>query len=770
LSPTTKRTGALRVAILIGRFPPHDVGGAERQADRLAQALAERGHDVTVITRRWPGRAARETRGGVTIVRTPVALFGPVRSALDAAVTLGTLRRMRPAPDVVLAFQSFVSGWIAGLADAWLGLPSVVWVRGENEYRFDRLPRLYPPAKLAWKQARRVLVQAEAHRTALLANVAERNPLLAERIAPRLEVLGNGVDLPESPAPPGDDWLYVGRLIAHKRVDLLLEALAASRGTPAERPLWIVGDGPERAALEARARALGVDARFEGMRPRPELASYHARARAIVLPSTEGEGLPNALLEAMAAGVPAVATDVPGVAELVDGAGVLAAPGDAGSLADALRRLSDPTERARASAAARARAAECGFDVVAGRLEHVLREAAATAPRIWLVGPDPGSRGGVAAVGRQFLVSPLGRNYRLAHLSTYEPGSVGTRLRAAGWGVGKIAGALLFRPPDLIQIQVASTGSFARKIVVGSMARARGVPMVVRIHGGGFDQFLARSPGFVLAAARWWLKGADQVIALSERWAERLRPLLPGVTIDVVPNPIEVARFADLAAARFARWRSGEPDPAPHALFLGDVIGRKGVFDLIAAWAEVVRRHPAAQLTLAGTGDLEGARAAAKEAGVEANVALKGWVNFPEKRRLLGEATLFVLPSYVEGVPISLLEAMAAGLPSVVTPVGGVLDAITDGEEAFVVAPGDRAALARALLSLVESPARARELAETARRRADAFDITVYAAGLDAVYHRILGARAPLARIEVVPRGERGERADAAERAEGAAP
>ena len=66
----------MNVGILIGRFPPHDVGGAERQADRLAAALVARGHAVTVITRRWPGRAPREERDGFTIVRTPVGLDG----------------------------------------------------------------------------------------------------------------------------------------------------------------------------------------------------------------------------------------------------------------------------------------------------------------------------------------------------------------------------------------------------------------------------------------------------------------------------------------------------------------------------------------------------------------------------------------------------------------------------------------------------------------------------------------------------------------------
>ena len=85
---------------------------------------------------------------------TPVALAGPARSALDAAATLMALKALSPRPDVVLAFQTYVSGAIAALADLTLGLPSVVWLRGENEYRFDRHPERWTPSVFAWRQAR----------------------------------------------------------------------------------------------------------------------------------------------------------------------------------------------------------------------------------------------------------------------------------------------------------------------------------------------------------------------------------------------------------------------------------------------------------------------------------------------------------------------------------------------------------------------------------------------------------------------------------------
>ena len=724
----------MNVGILIGRFPPHDVGGAERQADRLAAELAARGHRVTVITRRWPGRAPRETRDGFTIVRTPVALDGVARSAVDAAVTLRVIGALSPRPDVLLGFQTYISGAIAGLADVAFGIPSVVWVRGENEYRFDRRPDLYTPSKFAWKQARRILVQSPGHRERMLAYVARKDALLSERLAPRIDVLGNGVDVPALPVVGGEDWLYIGRLIGHKGLPVLLDALARVKGTAAERPLWVVGDGPERAALEGEAKRRGIDARFVGMVDRDALPDWWEKAAAIVLPSTEGEGLPNALLEAMAAGVPPIATALPGVEELVDGVGRVVPVGDAAGLADALAALAEPVERRRLAAAARARVSTCAFDRVAGELEAVLEAAAEPAPRVWVVAPDPDSPGGVAAVARQVLVSPLSRHYRMSMLPTYRRGSILARSWHGATGIARIAAGLVLRRPELVHLKVASRGSFARKVTVGALCRLRGVPLLVHVHGGGFDRFVESSPSPVQRLAHWLLESTPQVLSLSERWAERLRPLFPRARIDVLTNPVEVARFDDLARARFAGDHRGEP----LAVFLGDLVERKGVYDLVAAWAEVVRAVPGARLVLCGTGQIDRVRAAAEASGVADQVDLPGFVGPDEKRRLLGAATLFVLPSYVEGVPISLLEAMAAGLPSVVTPVGGVLDAVADGREAIVIAPGDRGALAQAMIRILTTPALARTLGEGARRRVEVFDVVAYADRLDGVYRTVL--------------------------------
>jgi glycosyltransferase involved in cell wall biosynthesis len=245
----------------------------------------------------------------------------------------------------------------------------------------------------------------------------------------------------------------------------------------------------------------------------------------------------------------------------------------------------------------------------------------------------------------------------------------------------------------------------------------------------------------VARLARWWFTGTAEVLTLSERWAKRLQPIFPNAFIEVAANPIETARFDDLACARFALPVPDPPPPpdAPRvALFLGDLLPRKGVYDLVAAWVAVVAEFPGARLVLAGTGEKDGLLIAAAAAGVAHAIEFPGWVEPAAKRALLARADLLVLPSYIEGVPISLLEGMAAGLPSVVTPVGGVLDTVTDEREVLVVPAGDRTALARAIVRLFASPALARRMGEAARRKGAEYDIEVYVDHLDAIYERII--------------------------------
>ena len=176
---------------------------------------------------------------------------------------------------------------------------------------------------------------------------------------------------------PAGTFVFAGRLTAQKGLGTAIGALAL---VP-EASLLVVGDGPDRAALEQQATAAGLDGRmrFLGARPRGEAVALLAGADAALLPS-DWENLPHAAVEALAIGTPVVATAVGGVPEVVhDGVnGLLVPAGDPEALAAAIRRVLDEDGlRARLAAAAAGSVSELSRDAVYGRLEQLLEEAAA---------------------------------------------------------------------------------------------------------------------------------------------------------------------------------------------------------------------------------------------------------------------------------------------------------------------------------------------------------------------------------------------------------
>jgi glycosyltransferase involved in cell wall biosynthesis len=313
-----------------------------------------------------------------------------------------------------------------------------------------------------------------------------------------------------------------------------------------------------------------------------------------------------------------------------------------------------------------------------------------TKPHILMLGTSLAAPGGMTSVVRTLRAAGLFATYNITYVSTYEKKGLVTQLRVMLVATSFLLGRLLSGGLSLVHAHSASRGSFWRKSFLCALARTFGVPYVFHIHSGEFPVFFEKECG---AAARWWvrktLQKASAVVCLSESWQAQIGAIAPGAKTLVIGNPVLVPTH--LTDVR---------DPARRVLFLGRLREKKGVFDLIRALPEVQRHFPALCFVLAGDEGEAEVRALAGQLGVMEMIQLPGWVDGEEKQQLLKSADVFVLPSYFEGLPVGLLEAMATGVPVVATPVGGVPDVVDDGVHGLLVTPGDVPGLAAALLRL----------------------------------------------------------------------
>ncbi|MEP7070727.1 MAG: glycosyltransferase family 4 protein, partial [Usitatibacter sp.] len=233
---------------------------------------------------------------------------------------------------------------------------------------------------------------------------------------------------------------------------------------------------------------------------------------------------------------------------------------------------------------------------------------------------------------------------------------------------------------------------------------------------------------------RWIYASAERVIALSEEWREALSAMEPASRVVVIPNPVEIPS-----------WQSALDAGPPTVLFLGMIKERKGVHDLLRAWPGVRREVPGARLVLGGVGDVDEARALARALGVEASIEMPGWIVGDAKDALMKRAWVFALPSHYEALPMSVLEAQAAGVPVVSTRVGGIPAAVDHGRTGILLEPRDVPGLEAALTHLLSDEGQRKAVGRAARgAAAERFSADVLVPKVDAIWREIVpGAERP---------------------------
>ena len=296
----------------------------------------------------------------------------------------------------------------------------------------------------------------------------------------------------------------------------------------------------------------------------------------------------------------------------------------------------------------------------------------------------------------------------------------------------------LFRfRPHIVHLHTSQGIAWLKDTFFVVISKTFHVRVILHMHGGNFDTIYRENPRILQSYTRMILGLADAVISVSTEWKLRLAKLIPVDRVLTFKNCLDIQTFPSNGACKAGH--------AVNVLFLGRIGPLKGAFDLISAIHCLQSSRFDLHVWMVGQEEREGDfRYAQNILGgyqLTDTCEVLGPLHREKVLQLFHDASVFVLPSYYEGLPMALLEALAAGLPVIATSVGGIPEVVQDTYNGFLISPGNIPALADALAKL-GSDADLREIMgqhsrEIAERE---LDVRSYVDRLTALYSSLIGA------------------------------
>lgn len=320
-----------------------------------------------------------------------------------------------------------------------------------------------------------------------------------------------------------------------------------------------------------------------------------------------------------------------------------------------------------------------------------------TSKQVLMVGPDyRNHRGGVGA-----LIASQKDHYEVFNfVPSYRPYS--NNFLKTFFFIGQFIRILFVlinkRDIRIVHIHSSKSGSMYRKLCVAWTAKCLfGKKIINHIHTGNFKGFYEGSNRFNQRSIVYFLKLADATITVAESWKSYFESEFGLRNVHKVSNmvrlPNQQETFTPLT------------DRKLNFLFMGFLIDNKGIFDLVEVLSEFKPvLHGRIKLTIAGSGNEKRLTDMIIRLKVNDMIEFKGWVTGEAKNELLQDTDVYVLPSYFEGVPVSVLEAMSFSKPVIATNVGGIPEVVEHNGNGLLIRPGDHQAMLDAILFYVNDP------------------------------------------------------------------
>lgn len=343
--------------------------------------------------------------------------------------------------------------------------------------------------------------------------------------------------------------------------------------------------------------------------------------------------------------------------------------------------------------------------------------------KVLMIGPARSVNGGISAVVNNYYKAGLDGKIQLQYIGTMEDGSKLHKLKIAVQAL--IQFIFTVSQVDLVHINMASDVSLYRKIPFICLTKLFGKKLVIHQHGGNIKQFYysdcsPKRRKFIQKI----LKKADAFIVVASYLKDIFKDIVEEEKIIVLPNAIEIPENIQKEYTE------------QNLLFLGRLCKEKGIHELLDAVKELKCDFPNLHLYLGGVWVEEELERKARQ--YEDYVHYLGWVDAEQKDKYLKTCNIFVLPTYFEGLPMSLLEGMAYGCACVASEVGGIPQVMTNGKDGILIPAKDRIALKNAISMMLEDSSLQKELGNNARKTVEEYyDINKSVQKLVVIYNEI---------------------------------
>lgn len=327
--------------------------------------------------------------------------------------------------------------------------------------------------------------------------------------------------------------------------------------------------------------------------------------------------------------------------------------------------------------------------------------------KILMVGNDLSVKGGITSVISQIMAHDWEKDgVEIKYIPTYIEATAIRKIIFFADAYRKIRTEFTNGRPDVVHIHMSYKGSFIRKFQIHKLCKRYKIPDIVHLHGSEFKKWYDGSGDKKQKQIKTLLKECSTFIVLGEQWEKIIKEIEPKARTLIVSNTVRIPKET-------VSW-----DIPFKVLFMGVLIQRKGLADLLRA-VKVLKNEKKVgdmKFIIAGSGPEEEAlKALSAELNIEDCLEFVGWVDGEQKKKLYKECQMLVLPSYNEGLPIAVLEAISYGMPVVATDVGDISSAVQSGQNGELVIPGNIEMLSSGIRYICASEGRYRKFSAKSR-------------------------------------------------------